>query len=319
MKQEIIGLVEGVGTVATYKEQEDGKIFIRIELNEKVSPLAKSLKRAIDEKIKESGKEPVVVMVEPMSEAQQKKKSLEPSQKYNGVEGVKRVIIVASGKGGVGKSSVAAALARMLQARGEKVGVLDADIYGPSQPKLFGVENEKPLATQEDMIEPVISEEGIKINSIGFFIDQSQALVWRGPMATSALKQLIHQTQWGVLDTLVVDMPPGTGDVHLSVADQLKITAALIVTTPSDLALTDVIRGVDMLKNENIAVPILGIVNNMAYFSPEDMPEKRYYIFGEDKYLQKVAVEHLLEVVAEVPITSTVGEPIDPKYLENVM
>lgn len=318
MREEIEQLSSDIGKVIEYKESQD-KIFIKIELAAKVNPLAKSLKRAIDQKVISAGFEPTVILVEGSTPSSAKSKHIEPSAKFRGTEGIKRIIAVASGKGGVGKSSVAAALARALKREGLRVGVLDADIYGPSQPKLFGLENAKPITTEAHMIEPPISEEGIAVMSIGFFVDPSQALVWRGPMATSALKQLIHQTHWGELDTLVVDLPPGTGDIHLSITDNLKLTGALIVTTPSDLALSDVIRGVDMLKNENIAVPILGIINNMAYFSPEDNPEKRYYIFGTDALLKEVAQQYALNVVAQIPITTMVGAPIDPSYLKDIV
>ncbi len=181
------------------------------------------------------------------------------------------------------------------------------------------MEDEKPYATADDMIVPPESKEGIKVMSIGFFVSGADALVWRGPMATTALKQLIHQTQWGGIDTLVVDLPPGTGDIHLSIADQLKLSGAIIVTTPSDLALSDVVRGVSMLRNENIAVPIVGVVNNMAYFTPDDAPEKTYYIFGDGKDLQRVAIEHSLRVSAEVPITGVVGTPIDPAIFDGLI
>ncbi len=318
MSDAIERLVSELGRVVEFKEQTD-KVFVKIELSGKVNPLAKSVKRAIDELINGAGLEPTVVMVEKGATSGSSNKKIEPSAKFRGIEGVGRVIAVASGKGGVGKSSVAAALARALSERGERVGVLDADIYGPSQPKLFNLEGAQPISNDEDMIEPVISVEGIKVISIGFFIDPAQALVWRGPMATSALKQLIHQTAWGEIDTLVVDMPPGTGDVHLSIADQLKLSGALIVTTPSDLALADVIRGVDMLRSDNIAVPIIGIVNNMAYFAPEDMPEKRYYIFGDDSHLRKVAQEYSLNIVAEVPITTTIGAPIETAHFKAIL
>lgn len=315
MREEIEQLTGDIGKVVEYKESQD-KVFIKIELAAKVNPLAKSLKRAIDQKISEQGLVPTVILVEGTTD---KSKQAKPAAKFNGTEGIKRVIAVASGKGGVGKSSIAAALARALTEQGQRVGVLDADIYGPSQPKLFGLEEAKPMVNEQDMIMPPLSKEGITVMSIGFFVEPQKALVWRGPMATSALNQLINQTQWGELDTLVVDLPPGTGDIHLTIADKLKLDGALIITTPSDLALADVIRGVDMLRNENIAVPILGIINNMAYFAPEDNPEKRYYIFGSDDHLKEVAHKNGLNVIAQIPITTTVGAPIDTAYLKDIV
>lgn len=314
MRSKIEEIAAEIGAIGEFRQEGD-KVVVRIELKAKVSPLAGSVKRAIEEVVKADGFTPVVVMVEPTSTPKAKK----PEEKHHGADSIGRIIAVASGKGGVGKSSVAAAVARSLAARGEKVGVLDADIYGPSQPKLFGMEDEKPYATADDMIVPPESKEGIKVMSIGFFVSGADALVWRGPMATTALKQLIHQTQWGGIDTLVVDLPPGTGDIHLSIADQLKLSGAIIVTTPSDLALSDVVRGVSMLRNENIAVPIVGVVNNMAYFTPDDAPEKKYYIFGDGKDLQRVAIEHSLRVIAEVPITGVVGTPIDPAIFDGLI
>ncbi len=311
MKAKIESIVAEIGQLVHFKV-EDGNAHVHVELKGKVNPLVGSVKRALKEIVSSEGLELNINLIEPQTAKKPEAK------KYNGTEGIKRVIAVTSGKGGVGKSSVAAAIARSLALRGESVGVLDADIYGPSQPKLFGLEGVAPIANDNDTIEPPISTEGIKVISIGFFVSSSDALVWRGPMATSALKQLIHQTNWGPLDTLVIDMPPGTGDIHLSIANELKITEALIVTTPSELALSDVVRGVSMLKNENIAVPILGIINNMAYFTPEDAPEKRYRIFGDDQHLREVAQSSALEILVEIPITGVVGAPIDPTIFNDI-
>ncbi len=311
MKNEIEAIVGDIGKVIAINN--DGvKVAVRIELKGAVSPLATSMKHALEEYIKGKGFEPLVLL------AEFKKPTKPAAPKHNGAEGIGRIIAVASGKGGVGKSTVAAAIARELAARGEKVGVLDADIYGPSQPKLFGLEGAVPYATEDDMIVPPTSAEGIKISSIGFFVSREEALVWRGPMATTALKQLIHQTQWGGIDTLVVDLPPGTGDIHLSISEQLKLSGAIIVTTPSDLALADVVRGVTMLKHDNIAVPVMGLVNNMAYFTPDDAPEKRYFIFGDGKSLSAVAEEFSLPILAEVPICGVVGAPIDPAIFSSL-
>ncbi|MFI3287573.1 MAG: P-loop NTPase [Rikenellaceae bacterium] len=314
MRSKIESIVSEIGKVVEFA-QNGSSLRVCIELNEAVSPLAQTMQRAIQEYITSEGLTPEVEL----REREKRKAKAKIEEVHNGTADVGRVVIVASGKGGVGKSSVAAALARSLAARGEKVGVLDADIYGPSQTKLFGMEGEVPYATPDDMIVPPVSAEGIKVMSIGFFVGREDALVWRGPMATSALKQLIHQTQWGGIDTLVVDLPPGTGDIHLSVADQLDITAAVIVTTPSELALSDVIRGVTMLSNDNIAVPIVGIVNNMAYFTPEDAPEKKYYIFGTREGLDSVAEQFSLSVVAEVPITGVVGSAIDYRIFDGLL
>ncbi|MFI3298420.1 MAG: Mrp/NBP35 family ATP-binding protein [Rikenellaceae bacterium] len=309
MKQEIEEILGSEGKIIGYIEGADGACRVVVEL--KNGALKKAMQRAIEELFRDSG---VMGEVE-VREAQRDK----PKTKYAGETKIKRIIAVASGKGGVGKSSVAAALARSLAARGESVGILDADIYGPSQPKLMGMEGEMPEALADNMMVPPLSAEGIKVMSIGYFVTREEALVWRGPMATTALKQLIHQSQWGEIDTLVLDMPPGTGDIHLTLAAELKITSAVIVTTPSDLALADVIRGVSMLKNENVAIPIAGIVNNMAYFSPSDMPEKRYEIFGDSKSLEQIAQQNNLKVLCEVPITQRFGEALSPALFSEVL
>lgn len=313
LKQDIEAIVDGVGSVSSFRVEERSAI-VKVALPQSAAGIARSLKRAIDERIEEEGLKAMVVMTVAKPEPK-----AEIEHKAEGAKDVRRVIIVASGKGGVGKSSVAAALARMLAARGEKVGVLDADIYGPSQPRLFGLEGQVPLASEDGMMSPVVSEEGIKVCSIGFLIDPADALVWRGPMATSALRQLIHQTDWGQIDTLVVDMPPGTGDVHLTICDQLSVAGAIIVTTPSDLALADVVRGIKMLRNDHIAVEVLGIVNNMAWFEPSDCAGRRYYIFGDGAHVSQLAEAEELPILAEIPITQRVGEMIDPQLLKGVL
>ena len=225
---------------------------------------------------------------------------------------IARVIAVASGKGGVGKSTVTANLAVALRDMGYRVGVLDADIYGPSQPRMFGVEGYVPDAVREgdqDRIVPARSME-ILLMSIGFFIRPTDALLWRGAMAVNALKQMIHQTQWGALDFLLVDLPPGTGDIHLSIIGELKIDAAVIVSTPQQVAVADVVRGVEMFRNENVAIPIAGIVENMAWFTPEELPEARYYLFGRGgarRYAEECGVAFL----GEIPIVQSIMESAD--------
>jgi ATP-binding protein involved in chromosome partitioning len=223
--------------------------------------------------------------------------------------GVKRVIAVASGKGGVGKSTVAAHLAATLAAEGYKVGILDADIYGPSQPALFGVSDYLPVSQGEGADAAIVPAEsaGVKIMSIGFFISPSDALVWRGPMAVNALRQLTRQTVWGDLDFMVVDLPPGTGDVHLSLVHELEIDGAVIVSTPQNLAVADVRRGVEMFRTEGVAVPILGVVENMAWFTPAELPDNRYFIFGE-RGARLFAEEEKIEFLGDIPIIRSVME-----------
>lgn len=203
-------------------------------------------------------------------------------EQESGLTGVKKIIAVSSAKGGVGKSTVAVNLAVTLASMGYATGILDADIYGPSMPKMLGLEGFLPEAREIEgntYIIPTVAY-GIKAISIGFFINPDDALVWRGPMATGALKQLIHQTDWGALDVLVIDMPPGTGDVHLTLLGEMKVDGAVIVSTPQEVALADVVRGIAMFRSEHINVPVVGIIENMAWFTPEELPDKKYYIFG---------------------------------------
>lgn len=223
--------------------------------------------------------------------------------------GIAHVIAVASGKGGVGKSTVTANLAVALRNMGYRVGILDADIYGPSQPKMFGVEGYLPDAVQEEGEDRIVPAEAldIKLMSIGFFIKPTDALLWRGAMAVNALKQMIHQTRWGTLDFLLTDLPPGTGDIHLSIIGELKIDAAVIVSTPQQVAVADVVRGVEMFRNPNVDIPIAGIVENMAWFTPEELPDNRYYLFGKGG-ARKFAEENGVDFLGEIPIVQSIME-----------
>ncbi|HHJ10005.1 MAG TPA: MRP family ATP-binding protein [Bacteroidetes bacterium] len=225
---------------------------------------------------------------------------------------VKNVIVVASGKGGVGKSMVAANLAVTLAKQGWKTGLLDADIFGPSVPKMMDLEGSVPRVHKVNGIDMIIPLEkyGMKILSIGFFINTDDALVWRGPMATSALKQLLQQGDWGELDFLIVDLPPGTSDIHLTMVQEIPVTGALMVTTPQDVALADVIRGIAMFRSDKIEVPVLGLVENMAWFTPEEMPDKKYYIFGEGG-ARKIAEKYNVPVLANIPIVQKIRESGD--------
>lgn len=220
-----------------------------------------------------------------------------------------KVIAIASGKGGVGKSTVTANLAVELSRMGYKVGILDADIYGPSQPKMFGVEGHQPEGLSRDEEQWLLPAEsqGIKIASIGFFIAPGDALVWRGPMATGALKQLIHQTLWENLDFLLVDLPPGTGDVHLSLISELKVDGAVVVSTPQQVAVADVRRGIRMFLSPGVDVPVLGIVENMAWFTPAELPQNRYYIFGHGG-AEALAHEEGVDFLGNIPIIQSVME-----------
>lgn len=234
------------------------------------------------------------------------------SQRNTGVPGVKNIIAVASGKGGVGKSTVAANLAISLSKTGAKVGLIDADIYGPSIPILFGVQNERPAARDENGKTYMIPVEkyGIKLLSIGFFTDPKQAVPWRGPMVSSALKQLFNDADWGELDYLVIDLPPGTGDIHITLAQNFPVTGAVIVTTPQQVATADARKGISMFQMEGVKVPVLGIVENMAYFTPADLPDNKYYIFGQGGG-QSLAQEFGLPFLGELPLVQSISESGD--------
>ena len=228
------------------------------------------------------------------------------------IPGIKNIIAVASGKGGVGKSTVTANLAVSLTKMGFSVGVLDADIYGPSMPIMFDVESEKPISVTVDgksKMKPVESYE-VKLLSIGFFTAPSQAVIWRGPMASKALNQMIFDADWGELDFLLIDLPPGTGDVHLSIVQALPITGVVVVSTPQAVALADAKKGVSMFLSEAINVPVLGIVENMAYFTPEELPNNKYYIFGKEG-AKNLAQDLEVPFLGEVPIVQSIREAGD--------
>jgi ATP-binding protein involved in chromosome partitioning len=236
-----------------------------------------------------------------------------PNQiKGKAIPGIKNIIAVASGKGGVGKSTVTANLAVTLAKMGFSVGVLDADIYGPSMPIMFDVENEKPLSTTVDgksKMKPIESY-GIKILSIGFFTSPSQAVIWRGPMASKALNQMIFDADWGELDFMLLDLPPGTGDIHLSIVQSLPITGVVVVSTPQAVALADAKKGVSMFMSESINVPVLGIIENMAYFTPEELPNNKYYIFGKEG-AKNLSEDLQVPFLGEVPIVQSIREAGD--------
>ena len=222
---------------------------------------------------------------------------------------VKNIICVSSGKGGVGKSTVSANLAIALAKLGYQVGLLDADIFGPSMPKMFGVENERPYAVRKDdrdLIEP-IEKYGVRLLSIGFFVNPATATLRRGGMASNALKQLIADADWGALDYLIIDTPPGTSDIHLTLLQTLAVTGAVIVSTPQQVALADARKGIDMYTNEKVNVPILGLVENMAWFTPAELPENRYFIFGREG-CRRLAEEMQLPLLAQIPVVQSICE-----------
>ncbi|MCH4551792.1 Mrp/NBP35 family ATP-binding protein [Aestuariibaculum lutulentum] len=232
--------------------------------------------------------------------------------KGNPIPGIQNIVAVASGKGGVGKSTVTANLAVTLAKMGFKVGVLDADIYGPSIPIMFDVEAGRPLAVNVDgksKMKP-IENYGVKVLSIGFFTQPNQAVVWRGPMAAKALNQMIFDAHWGELDFLLLDLPPGTGDIHLSIMQSLPITGAVVVSTPQNVALADAKKGVAMFQQESISVPVLGIIENMAYFTPEELPNNKYYIFGQEG-AKNLAEDLEVPFLGELPLVQSIREAGD--------
>lgn len=262
--------------------------------------------KVIHEKVYEKAKVKVNVKVE------SKKGNTLAEIKGKPIPGIKNIVAIASGKGGVGKSTVTANLAASLAKMGFKVGLLDADIYGPSATIMFDVVTERPLSVTVDgksKMKPV-ENYGVKILSIGFFTKPNQAVVWRGPMASKALNQMIFDADWGELDFLLVDLPPGTGDIHLSILQSLPITGAVIVSTPQNVALADARKGVAMFQQESINVPVLGMVENMAYFTPEELPENKYYIFG--KQGAKFLAEDLkVPFLGEIPLVQSIRESGD--------
>jgi ATP-binding protein involved in chromosome partitioning len=228
------------------------------------------------------------------------------------IAGIQNIIAVASGKGGVGKSTITANLAVSLAKMGFKVGILDADIYGPSIPIMFDVENERPLAVNEEGLSKMkpIENYGVKILSIGFFTQPNQAVVWRGPMASKALNQMIFDAHWGALDFMLIDLPPGTGDIHLSIMQSVPITGAVVVSTPQNVALADAKKGVAMFQQESINVPVLGIVENMSYFIPEELPNNKYYIFGKEG-AKHLAADLKVPFLGEIPLVQSIREAGD--------
>ena len=243
-------------------------------------------------------------------EAQPKEK---PAQiKGKEIPNIKNIIAIASGKGGVGKSTITSNMAVSLAKMGFKVGVLDADVYGPSQHLMFDVALEKPLAVKVDgrsKMKPV-ENYGVKLLSLGFFTDPNQAVIWRGPMASKALNQLIFDADWGELDFLLIDLPPGTGDVHLSIVQAVPINGAVVVSTPQNIALADAKKGVAMFKQESINVPVLGIVENMAYFTPAELPDNKYYIFGQGG-AKNLAEDIETSFLGEIPLVQSIREAGD--------
>jgi ATP-binding protein involved in chromosome partitioning len=273
-------------------------------------PFIVSLKKACVKVLEHAfGEDNIKVKGNVTAKSRQITKDVNPGKKKSGVENVKNMIAVASGKGGVGKSTVAVNLAIALAQNGYKVGLLDADVFGPSIPKMFGVEGDQPQGKtvgDKEWIMP-IEKYGVKMLSIGFFVDPNAALVWRGPMATNALKQLIDDADWGELDYLLFDLPPGTSDIHITLVQSVPVTGAVIVSTPQDVALADARRGIAMFKTKGIEVPILGLIENMSWFTPEELPENKYYLFGKDG-CKNLANELDIPLLGQIPLVQSIRE-----------
>lgn len=282
------------------------KVSFSLIFEKETDPFKKSVVKAAEAAIKTFVHPEVEVTIGT------KAKTALPPEPDKLLPGVKNIVAVSSGKGGVGKSTVTANLAIGLAKLGYRVGLLDTDIFGPSMPKMFGVEEERPYAVQvegRDLIVP-IEKYGVKLLSIGFFVNPDQATLWRGGMASNALKQLITEAQWGELDYFILDTPPGTSDIHLTLLQTLGITGAIIVSTPQQVALADARKGINMYMNDKVNVPILGLVENMAWFTPAELPENKYYIFGKDGAKQ-LAEELNVPLLAQIPLIQSVCEDGD--------
>ncbi len=282
------------------------KVSFSLIFEKETDPFKKSVVKAAEAAIKTFVHPDVEVTIGT------KAKTALPPEPDKLLPGVKNIIAVSSGKGGVGKSTVTANLAIGLAKLGYRVGLLDTDIFGPSMPKMFGVEEERPYAEQvdgRDLIVP-IEKYGVKLLSIGFFVNSDQATLWRGGMACNALKQLITEAKWGELDYFILDTPPGTSDIHLTLIQTLGITGAIIVSTPQQVALADARKGINMYMNEKVNVPILGLVENMAWFTPAELPENKYYIFGKDG-CKNLAAELNVPLLAQIPLVQAVCETGD--------
>jgi len=285
---------------------DGNKVEITLLFKRVNDPFTNSIKKAIEKTIKDSFGNDCEVLIY----ANHNKKPQNPE--YDSLKEIKNIIAISSGKGGVGKSTVSTNLAVSLAMQGYKVGLLDADCYGPSIPTMFGSQNMQPQATRIEKKDFIIPLErfGVKIQSIGFYVKPDNALVWRGPMATNALKQLITQTLWGELDYLLIDLPPGTGDIHLTLVQEIALTGALVVSTPQQVALLDVMKGIAMFQSEKINVPVLGIIENMSWFTPKEMPENKYFLFGK-KGCQELSEKLSLPILAKIPLFEGLSEDSD--------
>ncbi|HYX05121.1 MAG TPA: Mrp/NBP35 family ATP-binding protein [Bacteroidales bacterium] len=284
---------------------EENKVSVTLQFSKQKDPFASSVSKAVEQAVQALAPDNLQVEVliagPPVTKKENQSNAVLP--------GVKNIIAVASGKGGVGKSTIAANLAVAVAQTGASVGLIDADIFGPSIPKMFNAEKLRPHVNTRDgkeMIVP-IEQYGVKLLSVGFFVDPEDALVWRGPMATNALKQLIQQGDWEDLDYLFVDLPPGTSDVHLTLVQEVPVTGAVIVSTPQAVALADAIKGIKMFQGEKVNVPVLGLIENMAWFTPAELPENKYYLFGKEG-VKNLAAEMKIPFLGQIPLVQSIRE-----------
>ena len=302
-----LGLVENL-------KADDKTISFQLVFTRR-DPLAGSIKQACTEALKEAFPQHEVQILELVRE--KKAKSSSPADLgMEELQHIGKIIVIASGKGGVGKSTVAVNLAVSLARRGYRVGLADADVYGPSVPKMTGTEGMMPQALERETEEGTqqlilpLEKYGVKWMSIGYFASPEQALIWRGPMACNALKQIILQVQWGELDYLLIDLPPGTGDIHITLVNDIPVDGAIIVTTPQAVALADVEKGINMFRNPKIDKHIYGIIENMAWFTPAELPDNRYYIFGKDGS-NAIAAKYGIDILAQIPLVQSICEKGD--------
>jgi ATP-binding protein involved in chromosome partitioning len=300
---------------------EGKKISFSLIFKKPNDPFTSSIKKACVQAVEnELGEEAQIRGNIHVKIPQAKKQAKQGESSSTMLPGVKNIIAIASGKGGVGKSTIAANTAVSLAKTGAKTGLIDADIFGPSIPKMFNVEGQRPHVKEvsgKEMITP-IEQYGVKMLSIGFFVNPEDALIWRGPMATNALKQIIDQGDWGELDYMIIDLPPGTSDIHLTLVQELAVTGAVIVSTPQKVALADAIKGIRMFTTDQIKVPVLGLVENMSWFTPAELPENKYYIFGKEG-CKELAKKENVPLLGQIPIVQSImegGEEGKPSALD---
>jgi ATP-binding protein involved in chromosome partitioning len=315
-KKDIVAL----GLITDIESDENG-ISLTIAPERSNDPFISSIRSSVARTLKEElGADAVIKEIKIQPKITISKQADKP---YNILPGVKNIIAVSSGKGGVGKTTISVNLAVALARKGYNVGLLDADIFGPSVPIMFDAENYKPEVKKDNNIDTIVPLEkyGVKILSIGFFVDRTDAVVWRGPMASNFLKQLITQGEWGSLDFLLVDLPPGTSDIHLTLVQEVPVTGAIIVSTPQKVALADAVKGIAMFRSEKINVPVLGIVENMSWFTPAELPGNKYYIFGKEG-CKSLAAKMDVPLLGQIPVVQSICEGSDnghPVALEDTI